>query len=111
MDNKTTTPDQSGQPDNPATSAPPTVPGHGMASTSSDDLEKRHQRCRCEGTASETARIEEVAGWINGTLCRTPPNAEDFEQGAYIRALLLQGYCTNRAHADRAEERRPRRHG
>jgi hypothetical protein len=23
-------------------------------------------------------------------LCRTPPNAEDFEQGAYIRALLLQ---------------------
>jgi hypothetical protein len=39
MDNKTTTPDQSGQPDNPATSAPPTVPGHGMASTSSDDLE------------------------------------------------------------------------
>jgi hypothetical protein len=34
---KTTTPDQSGQPDNPAT--PPPVPGHGMASTSSDDLE------------------------------------------------------------------------
>ena len=27
---------------------------------------------------------------INGTLCRTPPNAEDFEQGAHIRALLLQ---------------------
>ena len=26
---------------------------------------------------------------INGTLCRTPPNAEDFEQGAHIRALLL----------------------
>jgi putative Mg2+ transporter-C (MgtC) family protein len=22
-------------------------------------------------------------------LCRTPPNAEDFEQGAHIRALLL----------------------
>jgi hypothetical protein len=39
MDNKTTTPDQSGQPDNPATSAPPPVPGQGMASTSSDDLE------------------------------------------------------------------------
>jgi hypothetical protein len=37
MDNKTTTPDR--QPDNPATSVPPTVPGHGMASTSSDDLE------------------------------------------------------------------------
>ena len=22
-------------------------------------------------------------------MCRTPPNAEDFEQGAHIRALLL----------------------
>jgi hypothetical protein len=39
MDNKTTTPDQSGQPDKPATSAPPAVPGQGMASMSSDDLE------------------------------------------------------------------------
>jgi hypothetical protein len=39
MDNKTTTPDQSGQPDNPATSAPPAVPGHGMASMSVEDLE------------------------------------------------------------------------
>ena len=39
MDNKASTPDQSGQPDNPATSMAPTVPGYGMASMSSDDLE------------------------------------------------------------------------
>jgi hypothetical protein len=39
MDNKTTTPDPSGQSDNPDTSVPPTVPGQGMASTTSDDLE------------------------------------------------------------------------
>jgi hypothetical protein len=39
MDSKTTKPDQSGQPDNPAASVPPAVPGHGMASMSSDDLE------------------------------------------------------------------------
>jgi len=39
MENKTTAPDQSGQPDNPAASARPAVPGHGMASTNSDDLE------------------------------------------------------------------------
>jgi hypothetical protein len=39
MDNKTTTPDPSGESDNPVTSVPPTVPGEGMASTTSDDLE------------------------------------------------------------------------
>jgi hypothetical protein len=39
MDNKTTTPDQSGQPDDTATSVPPAVPGEGMASMSPEDLE------------------------------------------------------------------------
>ena len=39
MDNKTTTPDRSGQPDNPSMSVPPAVPGQGMASLSPEDLE------------------------------------------------------------------------
>jgi hypothetical protein len=38
MDNKTTTPDRSGQPDEPAGSVPPAVPGQGMTSLSPEDL-------------------------------------------------------------------------